>query len=70
MIADYDIGTGSIIKQGSAVESTDASGNLVIDLNGTSVNNGDPLIIIITDFTALPTGTNRGAVCHTTALVA
>ena len=64
----YDISVAPILQQGFG-ESTDGSGNLEIDLGATAVVNGDPLSIIITDYTVSPGPSNKAAVCHTTAVV-
>ncbi|PCJ88598.1 MAG: hypothetical protein COA54_02455 [Thiotrichaceae bacterium] len=68
VFAGHDLSTMTILKQGIG-ESTDASGNLVIDLNDVVVSNNDPLLIIIGDWALAPAGTNRTAVCYTTASV-
>ena len=64
----YDVSVGTIIAQGTG-ESTDGSGELVIDLTATAVNDGDPVSIIITNYTTTPTAASRAAVCYTTATV-
>jgi len=61
-----DLGAVSIIKQAND-ETTDASGDLVIDITGLSVPLGTVLTIVISNYTTTPTATNRGAVCYGTA---
>ena len=61
-----DIGSASIIKQAND-ETTDSSGDLVVDLTGLSVSLGTVLTIVITNYTTTPTATDRGAVLYGTA---
>ena len=58
-----DIGVGSVIKQGNN-ETTDANGDLVIDITGLGVTAGTTLTVIITNYTTSPASSNRGAVCY------
>jgi hypothetical protein len=64
----YDISADVILKQGAG-ETTDSSGDLVIDLASTAIENNDPVTIIISDYTNSPTGSSSAAVCYTTASV-
>jgi hypothetical protein len=63
-----NIGTAAILKQGTD-ETTDENGDLYIDLSDTEVTNGTVLTIVITDYTATPSGASKGAVCYATAAV-
>ena len=63
-----DISSMTILAQGTG-ETTSASGDLVIDLGGTGVLDGDPLLIMIGDWTLTPAGTNRTANCYADAVV-
>jgi hypothetical protein len=58
-----DIGSASIIKQANN-ETTDSSGDLVVDLTGLSVAVGTILTIVINNYTTAPADTDRGAVCY------
>ena len=59
----YSIGSSSIIAQGTA-ETTDGSGDLVIDLAGLGLENSDPVTVIISDYTSSPSASSNGAVCY------
>lgn len=65
----YDMGTSPILKQGND-ETTDADGDLTIDLVGTGASNGDPVTIVVSDYTTSPSAASSGAVCYTGVTVA
>lgn len=67
VFSSADIGSATLVKQGND-ETTDANGDLFIDLTGTGILNGTVLTIIITDYTTTPTGASKGAVCYATAV--
>jgi hypothetical protein len=58
----YSIGASSIITQGTG-ETTNGSGDLVIDLIGLGMSNGDPATVIISDYTTSPSASSKCAVC-------
>ena len=62
-----DVGIASLIKQGND-ESTDSNGDLVIDITGLGVMEDDILTVVINNYTALPTTSNRVAGCFGTAV--
>lgn len=60
-----DISSFTIAGQGTG-ETTDASGNLSINLDGLGFAVDDLIIILIGDWTTAPTGISNAAVCYTT----
>lgn len=64
----YDLSAAPILRRG-VDESTDENGDLVVNLAGYGLANGDPLTIIISNYTDSPISTSRAAVCYTTAEV-
>lgn len=68
VFAGHDISTMTLLTQGAGA-STDVSGNLTIALTGLAGNNGDPLLILLGDWTTTVAGTNKAAVCYTTMSV-
>jgi hypothetical protein len=67
--AGYDVGVSNILQQGNG-ETTDSGGVLEIDLAGSGALNGDPVTIVVTDYTTTPSALSSGAVCYTTVVVA
>ena len=67
VFSNADISTASIAVQGSG-ETTDAATELVIDITGGGISNGEVCVVIITDISGVPLATNRGAVCFGTAV--
>ena len=65
VLDSYNIATASIAAQGTG-ESTDASGELSIDLAGSGLSASDPVTIIVTDYTTSPSASSGSAVCYTT----